>query len=535
MSKLNKKAAKGGAVASGKMGYSENGNLQSVQLPQNHLLQLLTNALYGNSTFYSNDDKRMEQLHTTIGNCVSINELDFVANAIVYARTTMNIRTMPIVATIIFAKILRDRAVSFPKMKYLVRDVIQRADQITEMLAYALQVFGDKKCIPRAVLKGIGLAFHKFDEYQFAKYKGNSKTVSMAIALRLTHPANATPSQGILFNKIINDTLAVPNTWETALSTNGQLGNEKRSNAEVWSELIKSNQLGYMALLRNLRNIEAADINDSLIREYIVPVISDPARVKKSGMLPFQFNRAMDSVHNPYIKAAIEAAVDVSVQNIPKLGNRVWIIMDESQSMKFPVRDSRGKELPTAAYIACHFVAALTKAHIGLEHLHITSFATAARTITVDAKESVYVTQKKLLTSVRGGGTALCTAMEQKPKLKFEPDTVILLSDMEVDNTQWDSVINVSNMFDPDCIKIAINLATGNTTPVGEKQGWFQLSGWSDNLFQMIINMRECGSVAKALSTPYQELPTKVTRVTESTLPTETPEVVSSDMVIKLI
>jgi hypothetical protein len=63
-----------------------------------------------------------------------------------------------------------------------------------------------------------------------------------------------------IFDKIAKDTLETPYTWETELSA---LGQQKFSHAEEktaafqskWEELIESGKLGYMALLRNLRNI----------------------------------------------------------------------------------------------------------------------------------------------------------------------------------------------------------------------------------------------------------------------------------------
>lgn len=223
MSKLNARAAPGNAFASGKMGYSENGNLQAVHTAETQLYQLITNSLYGNDTFYATDEKRVEQLETAIMKCVVCGNLDFVANAIVYGRKLMNSCTMPIVAAVLFAKVVRDCKKEYPHMKYVIRDVIRRADQLTDLFTYALTVFGDKKHIPRAVLKGIGLAFHKFDEYQFAKYKGGNKTIT----LRLSHPQNATPEQGTIFEKTIKDTSSIPDTWETKLSINGQLGHDK--------------------------------------------------------------------------------------------------------------------------------------------------------------------------------------------------------------------------------------------------------------------------------------------------------------------
>ena len=49
--------------------------------------------------------------------------------------------------------------------------------------------------------------------------------------------------------------LDIPKTWETTLSAKG---NKK----EVWEDLIMSNSVPYMAMMRNLRNILKAGLSD---------------------------------------------------------------------------------------------------------------------------------------------------------------------------------------------------------------------------------------------------------------------------------
>ena len=62
--------------------------------------------------------------------------------------------------------------------------------------------------------------------------------------------------------------LDIPKTWETELSDKG---NKK----EVWEQLILSNQLPYMAMMRNLRNILKVGISD-VAHSKVIAKISDP-------------------------------------------------------------------------------------------------------------------------------------------------------------------------------------------------------------------------------------------------------------------
>jgi hypothetical protein len=56
--------------------------------------------------------------------------------------------------------------------------------------------------------------------------------------------------------------------------------------AAAWEAVIP--QMGFMALLRNLRNFDEAKISDSA-RKYVVDKLSDPEEVAKSRQFPFRF------------------------------------------------------------------------------------------------------------------------------------------------------------------------------------------------------------------------------------------------------
>src|SRR5690606_31659009 len=105
-------------------------------------------------------------------------------------------------------------------------NIIQRADEITEVLAYyqmANKRQETKKLnkLSKQVQKGIAMSFSKFDEYQFAKYNRNTE-VSLRDALFLSHPKAHSEEEQSLFSKIVNQTLSVPFTWEVELSKLGQ-------------------------------------------------------------------------------------------------------------------------------------------------------------------------------------------------------------------------------------------------------------------------------------------------------------------------
>lgn len=91
----------------------------------------------------------------------------------------------------------------------------------------------------------------------------------------------------------------------------------------------------YMAILRNLRNIIEADVDERHMNK-VLCAISNPDAVRKSKQLPFRFLSAYKSVGNiggSKVFDALEAAVDASVENLPKISGNTVIAVDVSGSM----------------------------------------------------------------------------------------------------------------------------------------------------------------------------------------------------------
>jgi len=310
-------------------------------------MELYTAVVTGSLSKFTYEGEK-ERLNRIIALIKKVDPI-FVAKLAIYTREKMYLRSLPLVLLVELSKIHRgDNLVS-----KTVERVIQRADEITELLAYYQMANArtDVKKLNRLskqIQKGVALAFNKFDEYQFAKY--NRKTaVSLKDALFLTHPKAANEGQQVLFNKIVKDELAVPYTWEVELSTLGQEGfsNDEakaKAVAEKWEELIESNRLGYMALLRNLRNILQAGVSTAII-QVVAQRLADPAQVRRSKQLPFRFLSAYRELKDTklefsaYLMTALEKAVLTSAENIKgfDLDTRVLLAADVSGSMYQPI------------------------------------------------------------------------------------------------------------------------------------------------------------------------------------------------------
>ncbi|WP_307461532.1 TROVE domain-containing protein [Chryseobacterium sp. SORGH_AS_0447] len=297
------------------------------------------------NTTYEKGNERLARIQSLIRK----NDPEFVAKLAVYARKNMYLRSIPLVLTTELAK----KASGTDLVSRTVDGVIQRADEITELLAYyqmANERTDLKKLnkLSKQIQKGLVKSFNKFDEYQFAKYNRKAE-VTLKDALFLVHPKAKDESQQAIFNKIVNDSLETPYTWEVELSVLGQTkfadeAERKAAFKNKWEELVFSNKLGYMATLRNLRNILEANVSSQAM-EKVCRYLSDEKAVRNSKQLPFRFlaaYRELKTIDSPYLSsvlAALEDAVTVSAKNIKGFGfdTSLVIAADVSGSMQQPV------------------------------------------------------------------------------------------------------------------------------------------------------------------------------------------------------
>ncbi|MFW6002499.1 MAG: TROVE domain-containing protein, partial [archaeon] len=200
---------------------------------------------------------------------------------------------------------------------------IQRADEITELLSiYWSDEFGGKRPICNQIKSGIKRAFHKFDEYQFAKYNRKQKAIWLRDVMNLTHPKPNSKNEDI-FKRLINDELKTPDTWEVNLSA----GKNKK---ETFKRMIKEKKLPYMALLRNLRNMMEAKVDEKLIKEALI----DGA--ERSRALPFRFIAAA-KCGSKHLESTIDKAMLMSLKNREKIDGSTIILVDVSGSMVAPL------------------------------------------------------------------------------------------------------------------------------------------------------------------------------------------------------
>lgn len=498
MAALNakKKAKPVAKITPLKLGVSANGNVQILKGAKQRLFEIAVASYWAGDKSTTTQKEAFEVLRSLTAS----NDHDFIANTILFARSKMGMRTFPIALTVQFAKFLHEQGKPYQHMRSLVRDVISRADEINELYAYSLSVFGDKGSIPLAIKKGVADAFNKFDAYQFGKYNRDG-AISFKDTLRIVHPKPIDGVHSEIFQKIIDGKLEAPYTWEVELSKNGQLAtSEQKSKAQLWTELFDSGKMGYMAVLRNLRNISEAGVSDHT-RLKVASYITSENNIQRSKQFPYSFVTASQQVPDAKFKEAALKAADLALSNVPKIGERVVVIVDVSGSM------SNGQG--SAREIACLFAAALAKSHQTADKLEVIAFADSVKKIEFNAAslgQNVVKLGEMISKSGGGGGTAFEKAVNYVDRLSWKPDTIFVLSDGDVNpmkarghfGDSW-----VSADWHKAATRVCFNFREAKTTPMGVENGWHYLGGYSDKIFNYLGYIREGHQMADALDKPY--------------------------------
>lgn len=276
--------------------------------PKQELRRSVMSCLLWEDEFYENGEsisKRIEALSWQ----VTPYEL---AELAVEARTVMNLRHVPLLLTALLANRLRGDSL----VAITVWRVIQRADEIAELVAIYWR--NGRKPLSAQMKKGLAAAFFKFDAYQFAKYDRDAK-VKLADVIRLVRPKPENEDRAALFKAIRERSLTPPDTWEVALSG----GADKKATFE---RLIREGNLGYLALLRNLRNMVAAGVDRTLVRNAILDMKNGAHKV-----FPYQFLAAAREA--PDFEGALDNALERVAGQQPRIAGKTIIVVDVSGSM----------------------------------------------------------------------------------------------------------------------------------------------------------------------------------------------------------
>ena len=468
---------------------------------KSRLFLLAVTNMVSENTFYESGSERdlryVELIHK-----VTTSDPEWMQRFVPWLRNTAQMRSAAVQMAAEYV------AAGGPNGRQVVASAMSRADEPAEMLAYWSAEHGRR--YPQPVKRGTADAVQRlFTEYAALKYDGVSRAWRMGDVIELTHPKPADDKQSDLFRYLLDrrhhpNEMSVPDTLPMVAARarleatpSDQRRHVLRSadvellsdagatwewlsgwlpggmDAEAWEAVIPS--MGFMALLRNLRNFDEVGIPGG-VENHVKSVLTDPDAVQRSRQFPYRFWSAYKNVPSLTWAPALERALDLSLSNIPQLSGRTLVLTDTSASMTSPV--SRRASIAHFEIAALFAAATARKA----EKLDLISFASGSERLKFRASQSVLRTIETVESRIGrvGHGTNLGRAIRKH----FDGhDRVVVFSDMQTHDQLSELAGTTVYVF---------NTGGYNNTPfrVGDK-GHYELGGFTDATFRLMAILED--------------------------------------------
>jgi 60 kDa SS-A/Ro ribonucleoprotein len=507
---------------------SHTGDIAFKMVPEMELYSLVCSSILTPTYYVPNTNDQLNRIKARI------REVDplYVAQLAIYVREKMHLRTIPLVLTVELAKIHSGDNL----LRKLTKRVVQRADEITELVSYYTKAnkhvpkFIEAKAGHRVekkiykfsnqIKKGIADIFEsgKFNEYSYAKYSRDTE-VKLRDVLFLTHPKPNTTDMKELFFKIANNKLSTPYTWETELSKAGQEGLSKK---KVWEDLILSGKMGYMATLRNMRNFLKEGVSDILLQK-VADRISDPEEVRKSKQLPFRFlsayrvliggpqmgwcteDKDTDIIfeNTKILVDALEKAVLVSVENMPVFENEnVLIATDVSSSMWTPISSiSKVMRYDIGALLAMLAQNRCTYATVGMFGDDWKILNDLANKDILWATNEIYKREGEVGYSTNGW-KVIEGAINDFHNEGVSYDRIMMFTDVQMWNSRGIERGKINRLWKeykrivPNAKLYLFDLGGYGQVPIDIKKGdVYLIAGWSDSIFTVLTSIEKGNDV----------------------------------------
>ncbi len=459
------------------------------------LIEAVLGSFWNEDLFYQKGQYTTKQIISDIA-AVGKVEPKFILQLAAYARNYLYMRTAPQVLLVEAAHIEGCK----PYIREYTPKIVKRADELSEVVSYQLQKHGKAK-FPNSLKKGLADAFKNFDEYQLNKYDSDKRDVSLGDVAKLVHPqlgkamynyltkdevdADALPKLGALKALLAKDKLDEEAlelvgksnvTWETLISKFG-------SSKETWS-LVAPN-MGYMALLRNLRNFEEKGVDLDPILERI----KNPEAVRKSKQLPFRFYSADKEVSGQKTHRAIAQAFEASISNV-QLSGKTAVFIDLSGSMTSALS---AKSKVSYKEVASVLGAIAVKKS---DESCVVGFAETAKLINVNPDDTMITNIFKIVGTNIGYSTNAWLAFQEIGNRDF--DRIILISDMQCYGGSVSDQWKQYQKNHPNAYLYSMDVSAYGTKQTPSKaKNVVLLNGWSDKIIDY-MNLVEKRDIMEA-------------------------------------
>jgi 60 kDa SS-A/Ro ribonucleoprotein len=352
---------------------------------------------------------------------------------------------------------------------------------------------------------------------------GNDPSISDVI--KMVHPKGKTPEQQALFGYLIDrdvdvdklpkvvrqyeafkggDSTEVPGVEFRLLDSLGLSTNQ-------WADVAKS--MRFHALRMNLNTLlRHGVLKDKAMVKYVADKLRDEEAIRKARVMPYQLMTAYLTVapdnglpnrgwysHDSgptqpdmpvEITLALQDALEIACENVPKFDGHVVLAPDVSGSMHSPITGAQGRR--PASRTLCVHVAALVCAAVARVNpgAEILPFADKLYRANLNPRDSIMTNAAKLA-SFPAGGTNCSLPLADLNRRKAKADVVWYVSDYEswIDRgyghrtglaTEWEKF----SRRNKGATLLLNDLTPHSNAQAKESGNTYQIGGFSDAVFK---------------------------------------------------
>lgn len=457
--------------------------------------------------FYEKESEKEQRLSRVIDE-IAKKDPTFVAKALVYYRSVVGQRSVTQYGATLLAKHLSGHPLGAKFYSKRSRNenkggIIYRLDDMYEITAAYMAKNPSKRkrkdgsptlMLPNALKKGFKAAIESADKYELAKYQAKGATVSLVDIFNLVHPVPRNAEMKKVFKDVIEGKLKQFNTVEDKNTKVGQdvaakvkSGSLTKEQATVvlqeakednYAELIKTRKIGYLALLRNLRNILKNTGNTQLIDDACA-LLTDQKLIRQSLVFPHQIDIALEIMLTEFTPSqmskfakALDTAYELAIPNLSELFKfgKTAVVLDSSGSMSSRIRLSNNKTGSVSALNKAALIAATFGKGLNADLYH---FADRCAKISYNPLDTVNTIKRACLSAPSvGRGTDFRCIMNT---LGNNYDRVFIISDCQ-GQSQLSST--KSHIY-------AVDICGYGTTSIRLNSKVYQLFGYSNDIFEL--------------------------------------------------
>ena len=488
---------------------NEAGGAAYAMTPEQMLAQYAATGCM-NSTFYASAE---DQLETVLDLCGRVSP-EYIARVALYCRREGSMKDLPaflcavlsVVSPGLMAEVF-DRVIDSPKM-------LRNFVQIMRSGVVARKSLGS---LPKRMVRQ--WLESRSDEAIFFGSVGNDP--SMADIIKMVHPKPATKSREALYGYLLgrdHDASALPDivtryeNYKAGVSADVpdvpfQMLTSLPLDTAAW-KAIATNGSWQMTRMNLNTFARHGVLEDPKMVKVIANKLADPARVEKARVFPYQlltaYTASSHAVPRPILRA-LEAALEISVRNVPEIPGKTYVFVDVSGSMHAPVT---GHRRGSTTAVRCLDVAALVAAAVLRKNpdAQVIPFHTEVVRTRLNPRDTV-MTNADRLARLPSGGTDCSAPMAELNRRGARADTVIYVSDCEswIDTSPGSWRRGTATMQEwsrlktrcPKARMVCIDIQPYGTTQAPDRSDILNVGGFSDAVFRVISRFAASGSGAQ--------------------------------------